>query len=85
MYPENIKGDFERMCVCVCVCVCVGGGGGGGQKPIYCANKIKQYVAKCSVGNTSSTNKHRIDADLCSILQYILLHYVSSCLNLPCK
>ena len=36
--PENIKGDFEGMCVCVCVCVCVwwGGtrGGGGDRTPI---------------------------------------------------
>ena len=37
--PENIKGDFEGMCVYVCVyvCVCVwgGGGGGGDRTPIY--------------------------------------------------
>ena len=32
--PENIKGDFEGMCVCVCVWG--GGGGGGGHRtPIY--------------------------------------------------
>ena len=34
--PENIKGDFEGMCVYVCMCVCGGGGGGGGDRtPIY--------------------------------------------------
>ena len=48
------------MCVCVCVCVWGGGGGGGGQNPHLYANKIKTM---CSVGNTSSTTKHRIDAD----------------------
>ena len=48
MDPENIKGDFEGMCVyvCVCLCVCVGGGGGGGgtEPPSIYANKTKTSV-----------------------------------------